>query len=178
MKVHSDNKAGMNTLGTYNGCTNLETFLSKFQNCVDYFGWNRKDQLFQMKNALVDAAGLVVNEVDVDATLSDIIKLLKMRFGNEHQSERFRVEMKSRRRKPGETLQTLYTDLCRLKFLAFGKSVENEFSQYYMRDAFLDAINDRDLRKQILIQEPATMEGSPASRSTLRSNRCKQSGGV
>ena len=72
--------------------------------------------------------------------------------------ERFRVEMKNRRRKRGESLQMLYQDLCRLKVLAFGQSQESDFSRLYLRDVFLDALNDRELRKLVLIQEPCTME--------------------
>ena len=66
--------------------------------------------------------------------------------------------MRSRRRKPGESLQHLFQELCRLKTLALGKTVESEFSKLYLRDVFLDALNNRELRKLILIQEPSTME--------------------
>ena len=88
----------------------------------------------------------------------EIIQLLKLRFGNENQMERFRAELKSRRRKPGESLQHLFQALCRLKTLAFGKTAESDFSKLYLRDVFLDSLNDRKLQKLILIQEPLTME--------------------
>ena len=52
----------------------------------------------------------------------------------------------------------LYQDLCCLKVLAFGPSQESDFSRLYLRDVFLDALNDRELRKLVLIQEPCTME--------------------
>ena len=66
--------------------------------------------------------------------------------------------MKSRKRRPGETLQQLYRDLCRLGSLAFGQEMESSFSKLFMRDVFLDAVSDRELRKQILIQKPTSME--------------------
>ena len=150
--------AGFNNLGTFNGKSDLETFLSRFENCSEYFGWNEKDKLFQLKNSLIEAAGFVVSEIGPGAKLCEIIQLLKLRFGNENQMERFRAELKSRRRKPGETLQHLFQDLCRLKTLAFGKTAESDFSKLYLRDVFLDSLNDRKLRKLILIQEPSTME--------------------
>ena len=150
--------AGLNNLGTFNGKSDLETFLSRFENCSEYFGWNEKDKLFQLKNSLIEAAGFVVSEIGPGAKLCEIIQLLKLRFGNENQMERFRAELKSRRRKPGESLQHLFQDLCRLKTLAFGKTAESDFSKLYLRDVFLDSLNDRKLRKLILIQEPSTME--------------------
>ena len=149
---------GLNNLGTFNGKSDLETFLSRFENCSEYFGWNEKDKLFQLKNSLIEAAGFVVSEIGSCAKLCEIIQLLKLRFGNENQMERFRAELKSRRRKPGESLQHLFQDLCRLKTLAFGKTAEFYFSKLYLRDVFLDSLNDRKLRKLILIQEPSTME--------------------
>ena len=85
--------------------------------------------------------------------------------------ERFRAELKSRRRKPGESLQHLFQDLCRLKTLAFGKTAESDFSKLYLRDVFLDSLNDRKLRKLILIQEPSTMEEALASCESLGSDR-------
>ena len=72
--------SGLNNLGTYNGKSDLETFLCRFHNCVDYFGWNEKDKLFQLKNALGDAAEYVVAEIGLSATLDEIIRLLKLRF--------------------------------------------------------------------------------------------------
>ena len=149
---------GNNNLGVFNGLTDLETFLFRFQNCVEYYKWNQDDQLFQLKNSLVDSAGYIITEIDTHATVQEIIDLLRLRFGNENQRERFRAEMKSRKRCPGETLQQLYRDLCRLKSLAFGQEEESSFSKLFMRDIFLEAINNRDLRKQILIQKPSTME--------------------
>ena len=114
--------AGLINIGTFNGKSDLETFLSRFENCSEYFGWNEKDKLFQLKNSLIEAAGFVVSEIGSGAKLCEIIQLLKLRFGNENQMERFRAELKSRRRKPGESLQHLFQDWCRLKTLAFEKT--------------------------------------------------------
>ena len=107
---------------------------------------------------MIEAAEFVVTEAENEASLEEIMRLLKVRFGNEHQAERFRAEMRSRRRRAGEPLQTLYQDLCRLKLLAFGHSLETEFSKLYLRDVFLDALNDMHLRKLILMQEPHSIE--------------------
>ena len=121
-----------NSLGTFNGLSDLDIFLSRFNNCVGYYHWNSEDQLFQLRNSLIEAAGFVVTEAGNEASLEEIVRLLKVRFGNEHQAERFRAEMRSRRRRAGEPLQTLHQDLCRLKLLAFGHSPETEFSKLYL----------------------------------------------
>ena len=47
-------------LGRYDGTGDLETFLTKFQRCSSYFGWSEVDQVFQLTNALTDAAAYIV----------------------------------------------------------------------------------------------------------------------
>jgi len=39
---------------------------------------------------------------------------LKERFGEDNQSGKYRLELKSRRRRPNETLRNLYSDIRRL----------------------------------------------------------------
>ena len=84
--------------------------------------------------------------------------MLKCRFGSENQAEMYKAEMKARRRKSGESLQKLYQDLCRLRALAFGNEPATAFSKAYLTDIFVDALDDRDLRKLVLIQKPTSME--------------------
>ena len=56
---------------------------------MGYYHWNSEDQLFQLRNSLIEAAEFVVTEAGNEASLEEIVRLLKVRFGNEHQAERF-----------------------------------------------------------------------------------------
>ena len=147
-------------LGTYDGSTNMDIYLAKFRICAEYFEWNNKDQLFQLKHSLEGAAVLVVHKIGRDCTLDELVSVLTVQFGTQLSSERYRAEMRGRRRHPNESLQSLYQDLCRLKLLAFGIGPSNEFSETYLRDIFVDALNDLELRKLILLQKPKTMEAA------------------
>ena len=102
-------------LGSYDGRSDLDSFLTKFQRCSSYFGWSEEDQVFQLTNALTDAAAYIVQEVGPSGTKDEIISLLKIRFGNELLIDKFRVELRNRKRRKGETLKDLYLDLSRLK---------------------------------------------------------------
>ena len=144
-------------LGTYNGTTCLETFLAKFDNCSHYFGWDTEDQLFQLKAALDGAAGQILWDLDRAATVEQIQRLLPCRFGNDNQAERFRAELRIRRRKRGESLQTLYQDICRLMTLAY-PGPTSSLSEIVGRDAFLEALDDQQLRVRILEREPRTLD--------------------
>ena len=82
-----------------------------------------------------------------------IIALLKARFGSENQAERFRAELRNRKRTKGESLQKLYHDVRRLMSLAYpGDS--SVLSDIVGRDAFLEALDDQALRVRILEKEP------------------------
>ena len=84
---------------------------------------------------------------------TEIIQILGNRFGNANQIERFRDELRGRRKKPGESFQSVYNDIMRLMSLAFpGKG--GELYDIIARDAFLEALDDPALRVRILDQSP------------------------
>jgi len=47
-------------MGTYNRTTPLETFLAKFENCVDYYGWDARERLCHLRACLEGNAGQVL----------------------------------------------------------------------------------------------------------------------
>jgi hypothetical protein len=51
-------------------------------------------------------------------------------------------------------------DLCRLRSNAYGDDPDQKFPEIFFRNIFVDALGDRELRRAILIQEPATMEAA------------------
>lgn len=153
-------------LGVFKGDTSLETFLAKFENCSRYLNWNEQDRFFHLSNALEGTAGQVLWDADNCRTVQALIQLLRSRFGSQNQNERFRAELKSRRRKPGESLQKLHQDVCRLMALAY-PGPSSELSDIIARDAFLDALDDPKLRREILIQQPKTLETALSIASRL-----------
>ena len=85
-------------LGHCDGNTCLQTFLARFENCAEYFEWDDSDKLFQLPASLVGAAGQILWDAGKQSTASRIVALLKDRFGSENQAERFRTELRSRKR--------------------------------------------------------------------------------
>ena len=71
--------------------------------------------------------------------------------------ERYRAELNARRRKRGESAQSVYQDIKRLMALGFrGRS--SEMYEVLSRDAFLSALNDPALRIRVLDQHPKTLD--------------------
>ena len=109
-------------------------------------------------NALTDSAEPIVKEVGPFGTLENILELLETRFGNKLRLETFHADLRKRRRGPNETLQDLYLDLCRLRALATSEVEDEKYPEMYFRKIFVDALNDRELRRTVLVQNPGTME--------------------
>jgi len=143
-------------LGQYDGTKSLETFLAKFDNCCDYYNWNEREKLCHLRAALDGGAEQVLWDAGKQSSV-DIICLLKNRFGTQNQDERYRAELKARRRRKGETLQAVYHDVRRLMALAFpGQS--GSLCEIMARDSFLEALGDSTLRLRILEREPSTFD--------------------
>ena len=145
-------------LGTFKGDTCVETFLAKFDNCARYYRWDEEDQAFQLKAALEGPAGLLLWSLGRDVKADKIKELLRQRFGNENQAERFRAELRSLRRGTGDSLQWLYQEVYRLMALAYPEDLTSKISSIVGRDAFLEALGNPRLRVRILEREPRTLE--------------------
>ena len=66
------------------------------------------------------------------------------------------MELKPRRRRKGEQLQEVFQDIKRLMALAYPGQV-GPLAETMATDSFVDALDDRDLRKQVLQRTPATL---------------------
>jgi len=135
----------------------LDTFLARFENFSSYYEWEEKERLFHLQNGLVGSVGNVLWDSGSPRRSADLIGLLRSRFGTDNQAERFRMELKTRRRKKGETLQAVYHDIKRLLALALpgesGTAVET-----LGIDAFVEAFADRELRRQVLQKGCRTLD--------------------
>ena len=119
--------------------------------------WNESDRYHHLCASLDGVAGQILWDVGPNGTVAKIIALLKTRFGNELQSERFYAELRARRRQPREPLQQLYLDVSRLVTLAYpGKSAE--LCNHVAKEAFLEALGDPQLQLKVLEREPKTVE--------------------
>ena len=86
--------------------TCVHTYLAKFESCAEYNNWTVKDKAAHLKSALIgNAANLL--QGNARATYDEVVELLQRRYGNSQQHEKFKLELKSRRRRPDEDIQSL-----------------------------------------------------------------------
>jgi len=76
-----------------------------------YNNWTKREQLVYLRSSLEKDAGQVLWDYSAETTASfpRMIKVLKERFGEANQSDKYRFELKSRRRRPNETLRILHS---------------------------------------------------------------------
>jgi len=144
-------------LMTYDGSGSLETFLAKFSRLAEYMQWNDTDRYYHLGASLNGIAGQVLWDAGPQATVADVVGLLRTRFGNELQAERFKAELKVRRRRTGESLQQLYQDISKLVALAHPKE-EPALVNHVAREAFVIALGDPILQLKVIVHEPRTVE--------------------
>ena len=144
-------------LPVFNGETSWEAFILKFENCAGYYGWTEKDRRFQIRNALEGVACHALSGVPADTDSADIIRTLRQRYGIEHQSERFRAELRNRRRRQGEDLRVLYNDVSRLMGLAY-PGPTTDLHDEIGKEAFLTALNDPQFQVAVQRQFPKNLE--------------------
>ena len=82
--------------------------MAKLENCAQYYRWSVRDRLCHLKASLEGHAGQVLWGLAPQASEAEIVQLLRNRFGNVNQMERFRAELRTRRRKNGESMQSVY----------------------------------------------------------------------
>ena len=95
--------------------------MAKFTNAEEYNCWSETDQLAHMKACLAGSAANVLWDTaeNKQNTLQKLTEVLATRFGSTGMAERYRCELRSRKRKPDETLQTLHQEIQRLASVAF-----------------------------------------------------------
>ena len=84
--------------GTFDGTTDLDTFLNKFETMSKICGWTEEARKFYITTALTKMSAFIVREIGKTGTSDEVIGRIKVAFRNEQQTERYRAELKRRRR--------------------------------------------------------------------------------
>ena len=125
-----------------------------------------------LRSSLTGNAAAILWDLGADkqCTYNELVDLLKARYGSEGQAESFRMQLRARKQRKGETLSSLVQDIRKLITLSYpGKA--SEIVEAIARDAFIEALSDRDLALQVLAKEPETLEKAYQTATKLQSYR-------
>ncbi|GBN36695.1 hypothetical protein AVEN_51280-1 [Araneus ventricosus] len=130
---------------TFDGQTSWTVFKTQFDVVSSANGWNNRVKASQLVASLRGTAAEVLQGIPSDK-LTDLMSIenaLEARFGDSHLTQFYRTELKTRRQKPGESLQALAADVKRLMSLAYAEcpmDVQESLAVQF----FVDAIRDED----------------------------------
>jgi len=90
--------------------------MAKVVNARKFNQWTEVKECAWVRDALEGSAADVLWELGTDATSTStvILETLKKRFGNANPAKGYHALLSTRRRQPGESIQMVYADICRL----------------------------------------------------------------
>ena len=152
---HKQPRKQMMKPGKFDGTGSFKAFVGQFETCAFHNGWSNQDCADYLKVSLDDAAAQVLWDLGADSaqTHKELVKRLQDRYGSTGQTETFRTELRCRRRRKNETLPELMQDIRRLMILSYPKAT-GEITEILARDAFINALTDRDTALKITEREP------------------------
>ena len=153
--------------GRFDGTGSLESFLSQFEVCARHNRWTASDKIDFLRCSLEKAATQLLWDFGAqpDATYEQLVERLRQRYGTEGQAETFRTQLYYRRQRAGESLSDLLHEIRRLVVLAYPVPA-NETTEIIAKDAFLEAMRDRELSLKVREREPKSLD--EAYRAALR----------
>ncbi|GBM04420.1 hypothetical protein AVEN_179863-1 [Araneus ventricosus] len=138
-------------------------FKTQFDVVSSTNGWTDFVKASQLVASLRGSAAEVLQGIPADklTDLTTIEKALEYRFGDSHLTQFYRTELKTRRQKPGESLQELAADVERLMSLAYAEcplDVRESLAAQY----FVDAIRDEDTQHSTRLMDAKDLKSSLA----------------
>ncbi|GBM84608.1 hypothetical protein AVEN_247301-1 [Araneus ventricosus] len=146
---------------TFDGQTSWTVFKTEFEVVSSTNGWTDFVKASQLVASLRGSAAEVLQGIPADklTDLTTIEKALESRFGDSHLTQFYRTELKTRRQKPGESLQELAADVKRLMSLAeCPLDVRESLAAQY----FVDAIRDEDTQHLTRLMDAKDLKSSLA----------------
>ncbi|GBL98858.1 hypothetical protein AVEN_67304-1 [Araneus ventricosus] len=148
---------------TFDGQTSWSVFKTQFDVVSSTNGWTDFVKASQLVASLRGSAEEVLQGIPADklTDLTIIEKALESRFGDSHLTQFYRTELKTRRQKPGESLQELAADVERLMSLAYAEcplDVRESLAAQY----FVDAIRDEDTQHSTRLMDSKDLKSSLA----------------
>ncbi|GBM90141.1 hypothetical protein AVEN_85235-1 [Araneus ventricosus] len=148
---------------TFDGQTSWTVFKTQFDVVSSTNGWTDFVKASQLVASLRGSAAEVLQGIPaVKLTdLTTIEKALESRFGDSHLTQFYRTELKTRRQKPGESLQELAANVERLMSLAYAEC-PLDFRESLAAQYFVDAIRDEDTQHSTRLMDAKDLKSSLA----------------
>ena len=106
-------------VGKFDGSACVDTFLLKFDTCAEYNQWCEQDKLAQLMTALEGNASQLLHSCRGQLSYASLREKLCQRYSSQEMRDRYQHELRARKQKGSEFLQTLATEIERLSALGY-----------------------------------------------------------
>lgn len=146
-------------LGKYDGRTEVEAFLKRYEVCARNNGWSDSQRLDQLMCSLAAPADQLLWDIDAKTVMSwsDLVQKLRMRYGNSEQSALHQTRLSMLRQKADEELGDLVQEVRKLMTLAY-PGCNAELGEVIAKRAFFDAMRDQRLALRVQEMEPSSLD--------------------
>ena len=133
-------------------------YLSHFEACAGVNGWSEEEALRYLAASMRGpAVKVLVQQTGRRLTYAELVNRLKQRFGPAGKSEVFLAELRTRRRRPKESLQELGQSIRELTALAY-QEFDEAGQDRLARGHFMDAIVRPEVREGLFRAQPRTLD--------------------
>ncbi|XP_053400569.1 uncharacterized protein LOC128557321 [Mercenaria mercenaria] len=143
---------------TYDGTSDLSSYLTQFEMTSDLNNWTRDKKALQLAVSLRGNATEILNDIplhrrrDYDHIVSHLVE----RFQPQNQRKLHVAKLRARIRKRNESLDDLANDIKKLVRLAY-PDLDMNCREEMALEAFAEALNDDQLRRDLIVGGPKTM---------------------
>ena len=117
----------------FDGRTPLDEFIISFENCADFNKWSMEDKAAHLRNSLTGNATQLLRD-SAASTYKELLEKLERRYGTQLQQEKFRTELRCRRRKKDEPVAELAEAVRNLMMLAYPGDQNSNMATVMARD--------------------------------------------
>ena len=135
----------------------LEEFIIAFENCAIFNKWSSSDKAAHLRNSLTGTATQLLRD-SANSSYAELLAKLERRYGTKNMQEKYRTELRCRRRRKDEPVTELAEAIRGLMMLAYPGEQSDAMSVVMARDSFLAALNDPDLEERVRYHEPQSID--------------------
>ena len=144
---------------SFDGTSSWRAYFTQFNLIASQNRWTEEEKAMQLAASLKGPALEILGHLpEVQCrNFERLTEALNQRFGVEHQEEAFRAQFRTRFRRPQENLAELAQDIEKLAYLAY-PSAPAEFRDMLIRDQFIDALDDTELKISVRQTRPSALK--------------------
>ena len=143
----------------FDGSIGWQDYFTHFELCADLNKWTLNEKANYLAVSLRGSAQELLGDLspDMRQNYMVLVETLRVRFGSEGQNELYRAQLKSRQRRPNETLPELAQGIRRLIVRGY-PTASAAVREVLALDNFIDALLDSDTRLRLKQNKPANLD--------------------